>query len=179
MRDSAGNGMKRRRGFDRSGIGQPALRRGMRTAGQVDREPSADRVQVDIGHARQYRRVVEQRLAFEPGLPEVAGAAVLAIRAPHDRLVQEAHEPRQTAQPFAQRGDSVGVTGQRGGARVAGGFIDFTIHTHWRAFADRHATAQVEPASRCQRPSLARCRATSACGHAQRPKKRINSLTIR
>jgi hypothetical protein len=59
---------------------------------------NAYRVQIDIGHAREHRDIIKQRLALVAALPESTRVAVLAIGTTCDRLGQAAHEPRQARQ---------------------------------------------------------------------------------
>ena len=62
---------------------------------------SANGVEIDIGHDAQDGAFVQQRLAVEARLPEVAGDVVFRIGLPGDALVQAFHEPGQAAQTLS------------------------------------------------------------------------------
>lgn len=81
----------------------------MRGGVQARRDPGSDRVEVDIGHGRQYRALVAQCLAFVAAFPEATLAVVLAIRAAGDGLDQTAHQPGRTAQPLPDECESDGI----------------------------------------------------------------------
>ena len=87
----------------------PPLDRCEVTARQVVGDPCTDRVQVNVGHARQHRRFIEQGLASEATFPEVPCTPILRIRLTGNAFVQKGHEPAQVAEPFPGSGKLVGL----------------------------------------------------------------------
>ena len=63
--------------------------------------PGTDRIEIHVGHGRDDRRFVQQRLALESTFPEAPGDAVFGVGLAGDRLVQTPHEPGNAEQPFA------------------------------------------------------------------------------
>ena len=72
--------------------------------GQVAGHPGPHGIEIDVGHAGEHRRVVEQCLAFEAAFPEAAGARVLAIGAAREKGTERAKRgPREKG--TARKGD--------------------------------------------------------------------------
>ena len=65
-------------------------------------------------------------LEHEASLPDAAGAVVLAVGAPRDRLVQAAHEPGQVTEAVAQDGETLGVVEQR-----RDGLLELLVVLRW------------------------------------------------
>jgi hypothetical protein len=104
--------------FVPAAVADPPRCAGVCAAIQPGRDAGADRVQVHVGHGREHGPLIEQGLALVASFPEAAGAAVLAIGAAGQRLVEAAHEPAEVGKALAEQDDALGVQGQGGDARL-------------------------------------------------------------
>ena len=78
------------------------------------RDPGPDRVEIDVDTTSQERRLIEQRLRFEPAGPESSRRALLVIGLAGDPFAQAPHEPGKARQPGAQNRQAIGIGGQHG-----------------------------------------------------------------
>src|SRR5210317_114273 len=72
---------------------QALLNRRKITCLETVTDAGSNRVEVDIGHTRHQRFLVQQRLTLESALPKSAGTIVLSISSPRYALVKTAHKP--------------------------------------------------------------------------------------
>jgi hypothetical protein len=68
---------------------------------QIIGDAGSNRVQIDIGHARQQSLFIKQSLLFKATFPEAPFAAVFCVCLAGNLFIQAAHEPADTAQALA------------------------------------------------------------------------------
>lgn len=71
------------------------------------------RVEVDVHRAGQQSRLIDDPLCLKTSFPEAAGALVLLVRHPCDRLGKRPHQPRDIRKPRANLGKLFLVPHQR------------------------------------------------------------------
>jgi len=69
-------------------------------------------IQVDIDHAGEGGRIIEECLTFEAGLPEVTFDVVFFIGSARDEFIELSHEPAEVGEAAAEDGDTLGAIGE-------------------------------------------------------------------
>ncbi|MHC5003158.1 MAG: hypothetical protein ACYTJ0_08545 [Planctomycetota bacterium] len=68
-----------------------------------------DRIEVDVGEAREYGGVVEKGLDLESTVPEVTGDVVLPIGSSGNGLLEALHEPAEACEALSPEGDAAAI----------------------------------------------------------------------